>query len=68
MRVLVMHVGHVLVRVLQPPMLMSVRVRLVERVIRLVLVVMCLVMNMRMRMRDWAVQMFVLVTLRHVQP
>ena len=47
---------------------MSVRVRLVGQFAGLVIVVMRLVMNMRMRVSDRAVQMFVLMTFGHVQP
>src|SRR5215212_7895420 len=46
----------------------GMRVRFVGRIIRFVIVLMCLVMNMRVRMRDWTVQMFMLVALRHVEP
>ena len=68
MLMLVVHVGHVPVRVLQPAVLVRMGMRLAERIVRAVVVLVMCVMHMRVRVREHLVLVFMLVILGEMQP
>ena len=68
MLMLVVHVGHVPVRVLQPAVPVRMGMRLAERIVRAVFVLVMCVMHMRVRVREHLVLVFMLVILGEMQP
>jgi hypothetical protein len=65
---LVVHVGHVPVGVLQPTVLVRMGMRFAERIVRTVFVLVMRVMHMRVRVREHLVLVFMLVILGEMQP
>ena len=68
MLVLVVHVRHVRMLVLQPLVAMRVRVGLAGRIVRRVLVLMVLIVHMRVGVLQGLMDVLVLVVLGQVQP
>jgi hypothetical protein len=68
MLMLVVRVGYVPVRVLQPAVLVRMGMRLAERIVRAVVVLVMCVMHMRVRVRKHLVLVFMLVILGEMQP
>ena len=65
---LVVHVGHVPVRMLEPAVLVRMGMRFAERIVRAVVVLVMYVMHMRVRVREHLVLVFMLVILGEMQP
>ena len=68
MAMLMMHIGHMRVRVHQTCMLMCMYMGFTRRVVGPMCMLMMLIMRMSVRMSYWRMVVDVLVTLRNVKP
>jgi hypothetical protein len=68
MSMLMMHVGYVRVGVHKLVMLMPMGVRVAQRIVRSVHMLMMFVMGVRVGMSNWIMDVLVLVALREVKP
>ena len=68
MAVNVMHIRRVRMCMFETVVLVPMGVRLAYWIIRSMLMLVMLVMNVRVRVRDWIVDVFMLMAFRDVQP